>query len=159
MMLPTFQRSGRSLESDSSSQSIGVATGAPGRARTAYGGTAVCAYPLRAVSKRMRPPRLALRNSVVSSSGWLAASTRPMSRASARTSSKSARRRSGVHTWMPFEPVTCANGENPSSRISSPVWRAARRTAAKSPSGGGSRSITSRSGCQTRSRARAIRAA
>jgi hypothetical protein len=52
---------------------------------------------------------------------------------------------------MPFEPVTCANGENPSSRISSPVWRAARRTAEKSPSGGGSRSITSRSGCQTRS--------
>ena len=43
VMLPTFQRSGRSLESDSSSQSMGVATGAPGRARTAYGGTAVCA--------------------------------------------------------------------------------------------------------------------
>ncbi len=39
----TFHRSGRSLESDSSSHSIGVATGAPGRGRTAYGGIAVCA--------------------------------------------------------------------------------------------------------------------
>ena len=31
----------------------------------------------------------------------------------ARTSSLPARRRSGVHTCMPFEPVTCANGVKP----------------------------------------------
>ena len=39
----TVQRSALSLESDSSSHVIGVATGAPGKGRTAYGGTAVWA--------------------------------------------------------------------------------------------------------------------
>ncbi len=101
------------------------------------------------MSTRMRPSRFSLRHSVVRSSGWRAASTAPISPANARTTSWRARRRSGVHTWIPFDPVTCANGVRPSSRRRSPVLRAARRTAPKSLPGAGSRSITMRSGCHS----------
>ena len=82
-----------------------------------------CASRRRGCARRAR----ALRNSVVSSSGWRAASSSAAGAPNGLTSSKVARRRSGVHTWMPFEPVTWANGSSPISRSRSPV--AARRAA------------------------------
>ncbi len=68
------QRSGFSERSSSSSQWSGAATGASGRGLTAYGGTACCAYRLRSTSTKMRSPRFALWNSVVSFFGCSSAS-------------------------------------------------------------------------------------
>jgi hypothetical protein len=53
-------RSARTPRVSSSSHSSGVATGAPVRARTEYGATAVCAYAFRMTSTYTRPPRLFL---------------------------------------------------------------------------------------------------
>ena len=106
-----------------------------------------CASRRRGCARRARPcgTRWSARR------GGAPASSAATSRANGLTSSKVARRRSGVHTWMPFEPVTWANGSRPISRSRSPVRRAARRTAAKSAPGAGSRSNTSRSGWRSRS--------
>ena len=57
------------MSSDSSSSRSGMATGAPGLARTAHGATEVCALRLRRVSTNTRPSRFSFLNAVVSASG------------------------------------------------------------------------------------------
>ena len=101
---------------------------------------------------RMRPSRLFLRHSVVSRSGWRAASSSAISRVCSRTTSWTCVRRSGAMTWMPREPLVIAYGSRPSSRSSSPIASAPSRMWSKSaPSSGGSRSKIMRSGRSRRS--------